>query len=585
MDIGFTLSDLHHFLAIKLCWPIFLAGAVLIWYRWPKPWLFLLWTGLICGLAYYFLVDNLGLMFWGLRGDEITIAAMFEAFAHGGFMRDFGYAHLPPFYPPIYFWLFSLVGKFADWNGIQIAKFASLVSITVFPIFVYGVQRLFFTTQHKEHADMRAMFPGSIAMMLAPLFSWYFIDWDAFILKPYELASAFLTFVWMGSLIPTVLFGKLRLKWGIVYAVTGGVLFMTYYLWLVFAYIGAVLFALSVPKKDMWRFYSQIAAIGVGILLVALPYLGPLVLSYHQYGSENWQVALITAKGIALDMPMFYALGWRSLFMLAGLVSLIWFAWRNMYMRALASFFLAAYVWYTMGLVTALLFDAPIQEFKGFYFFSNTILAFSIAYGIEHVWGRIRERVKTIPFLKQTIVGIGLLFLSTHLIFGFFADDPVVQKQRIVARGTRETVHELVQFLAEDKKQAAQIRTFHAGVTELYAFLPINSFVYFNQHNSHPGAQFTARNAYVNILATAQSPKEFYELSKNSWFGSIDRYILFKDNGQEVYKVYFHRDNYPNGLSEEVITIKKSLFTEPYFTRVYENAEFIVFDRHEKGEE
>lgn len=581
MDTAFSLGDLHHFLAIKLCWPIFLAGAVLIWYKWPERYsLFLLWTGIMCGLGYYLLVDDLGLMFWGLKGDEITIAAMFEAFAHGGFMQDFGYANLPPFYPPLYFWIFALVGKFANWNGIQIAKFASLVSITVFPILAYSFQKLFFTIQHKKNSELQLTLPGAVAMMLAPLIAWLFTDWDAMILKPYELISAFVTFIWMGSLIPTVLVGKLTWKWGIVYAVTGGCLFMAYYLWLVFAYIGAAVFALTIPKKDVIRFYVQIGGIGFGILLFSLPYLAPLIHAYQLHGSENWQVALITARGIALDLPMFQGISWRSLFMLSGLVSLIWYAWRNIYVRALASFFVAAYVWYIMGLVTALFFDAPIQEFKGFHFFSNTILALALAYGMEQGWKYIKLRSVKLNFLLPTIAGIGLLFLSAHLIFGFFADDPVVQKQRIAARGSRKTVVELVEFLKTDEKQKQQITTFHAGIAELHAYLPMNAFVYFNQHNSHPAAQFTARKAYVTYLTKAKNPKEFYDLSTTTWFDqSIDRYVLFKHGDSPAYRVYFLIDAYPHGGRDEVFHIDKALIQEPYFSKVYENNEFVVFDR------
>lgn len=581
MEPGFTISDLHHFVAIKLVFFIFVAGAIFLWYRFRKPEAFLAWAGAMAGLGYFLFVDNLALPFWGLRGDEVTIAAMFEAFAHGGFFRDFGYAHLPPFYPPLYFWLFALIGKIVDWNGIQMSKFASFTCITVFPLFCYFLQRAFFHT--KQTVLHKQIFPEKIGMMLMPFILWLFIDWDAMILKPYEVMLAVASLVWMGSLIPLVLNSGLKTKTYIVYAISGGLIFMSYYLWLIFAYLGAFLYALTVSKKDQWRFYGQLFIVGVGLLVISLPYLIPLIASYRQFGSENWQVALLLREGIATDMPMFQLFSWRGMFMLGGFVSMLWYARTNMFIRILFACFLASYVWQIMGLATVLFFDAPIQESKGFYFFNRAILAFTAAYALEKGWYWMKEKyVVKVPALPSIIAVIGILFLGTNMIFGTFADDPVAQAERKIARSLRHTIPELVDFLKQDSKQQDSIVTFHAGIAELAAYLPINSFIYFNQHNSHPAAEFTARKTYTDYLSLAKTPEEFYDLSKNTWFGSIDRYIFFRHEGSLSYRIYFNIDTYPNGGGEQVVEIPKRLVIEPYFTKVYENDEFVVWDRNNR---
>lgn len=580
MEPGFTIGDLHHFVAIKMVFFLFIAGAIACWYTCKKPWVFLLWAGVTAGLGYFLFVDDLALPFWGLRGDEVTIAAMFESFAHGGPFRDFGYGHLPPFYPPLYFWIFSLVGKILNWNGIQIMKFASLVMIALFPIVVYGAQQLFF--HYKQRDEVRQLFPGTVGMMLVPLCMWLFIDWDAMILKSYEAIIALLSLIWMGSLIPVVLHRDFSFKKFALYAVSGGVYFMTYYLWLVFAYIGAALFALTVEKQNQWRFYSQLTLVGIGLLVVSLPYLIPLILSYQATGSENWQVALLLRQGIATDMPMFQLFSWRGIFLLAGFVSMLWYSWTNMFIRVLLASFIASYVWQLMGLTTVLFFDAPIQESKGFYFFNRAALAMTLAYALEKGWYVLRQKYATIqPRVLEVFVIVALLFLGTNMIFGSFSDDPVAQAERKIARSHRQTIPELVNFLKQDTKQQLGVMTFHAGIGELYAYLPINSFIYFNQHNSHPAAQFTARKTYVDYLSLATSPQQFYDLSKESWFGSIDRYIFFKHGTSTTYRVYFHLDGYPNGESQGVVHIPKKLITEPYFTEVYNNKEFIVWDRND----
>lgn len=260
---------------------------------------------------------------------------------------------------------------------------------------------------------------------------------------------------------------------------------------------------------------------------------------------------------------------------------MLWYARTNIYIRVLFACFLASYVWQIMGLATVLFFDAPIQESKGFYFFNRTILAFTLAYALEKGWYWMKEKYSArVPALPHTVAILGILFLGTNMIFGTFADDPVAQAERKIARSLRHTIHELVDFLKQDSKQKNNIVTFHAGIGELAAYLPVNSFIYFNQHNSHPAAQFTARKTYVEYLSLAKNPQEFYDLSKETWFGSIDRYIFFKHEGSPAYRVYFHLDAYPNGEQTGVIAIPKRLVVEPYFTKVYENDEFIVWDRN-----
>jgi len=284
-----------------------------------------------------------------LQGDEVTIAAMYNTFAHVSFFSDFSYHNLPPFYPPLFFWIFALPGRLLDWNGVQMAKIASAVSMAVFPILVYGVQK-WYQKMTPDH-DSKKFLPSNIAFFLAPLFVLVFIDWDAFILKPYEVISAFLAVLWTVYLGMDLYFKRLTWKRLAVYGVCGGILFLTYYLWLVFGAVALALFGLFIQKQNQVYYYSRIFFVGVIMLAVASPYIIPLAISYSEHGSQNFQIAYFVFQNAKFQAAMFEFFSWRGFLMLGGLVTLLIFR-HITYIRLLIAFLLSSYLWYFLGLTS-----------------------------------------------------------------------------------------------------------------------------------------------------------------------------------------------------------------------------------------
>ncbi len=570
MPAGFNFSDLQHLLAIKFCFYFFVFfGIISIWKKWPT-WRIIALAGLLNGLAYFFLVKGATAMFWGLQGDELTIAAMFESFAHKSFWADFAYGHLPPFYPPLYFWVFAVIGKVADLNGVQIAKLASASMIAILPIILYWPQKLFW--KNKQEEDV----PNPVAWAVLPFIIMILIDWDAMILKPYEVVAAAATVLWISFILHDISRQLLNWKKIIAYGISGGIIFMTYYLWLIFGAIAFALYGLSLKKGEEWKYYSRLLAIALIALAAALPFLWPLLKSYSKYGSENWQVALLTAKGVALHFSMFAWFSWRGFILLGGLFSLLAF-WRFFYVRGLLCLFLSAYVWHAMGLATVLFFRSPVQEFKGFDFFDRVVLAFAFAFAVGYVWEKLKQK-KYFSAAVYPIAIISFLFASTQMLFGFFVDDPLVQERMILSKTVKPAILELADFLKSDPDNLKKI-TLSSGVPQVQAFVPLNLYIYYNQHNSHPAAAFSAKKAYLDYLAVAKTSAELSCLAKNAWYAPIDRFIFYKDKNSADYPIFFNLDDFPNGSKETSIGIPKKLFALPDFETVYENSSYIVIER------
>lgn len=562
----FSFFDIQQLILVKLCFFVFLAFGIIAVYRAWLPSVFLFGMGAISGLAYFFLIDNTLLMFWGLRADEQTIGAMYEMFAHGSLFSDFAYAHLPPFYPPLWFQIFGLIGRVMDWNGVQIAKFASLATITAFPILLYGVERWYWKKK------------SGVIWMLGVIFLFITIDWDAIITKPYEFFSAALTVLWSVFLLLDVHEHRMTWKRTAVYGIAGGILFLIFYFWFFLAAIGIALFHLFSREKVTARMYARFASVGAMMLIVASLFWLPLAKTYASFGSENWQLGFFVLDWIGTHGPIFSDWTIGGIIGMAGLISLVVFR-KNQYMRGLLSLFAASYVWQIMGMFAIYFFASPLQESKGFFFFNRAILAFAAAYGAERAWLWYSETyAKTSDHRHawQRTAGVfGILFLAPQLLFGTFADNPDVQNVRVRANEIRQGLLELADYL-NSRDNISKTVVLTSGLPELHSFVPLNEFIYFNQHNSHPAALFSERVLLVEEMSRAKTSEALYDTIHTTRFSPPALFIFYK-GFDGVYRIFFHIDDFPNRMKEKTIDIPKALFEDARFDRVYENGHFVVF--------
>ena len=568
MESIFTITDLRLILLAKLCFFAFLACSILLLYKRPKNGLFVLITGVFSGLAYYFLVKGTILPFFGLKGDEITIAAMYQTFTHIGMLSDFAYHALPPFYPPLFFQGFAFFGKMFSWNGVQTAKFASFITITFFPLLIYYVQKWFWQSRNSTNSSL----PNTIFWTMSSVLFCVAVGWSAVIIKPYELVSAVLTILWTIGLVNDISEKTLTQKRIVWYGIIGGILFMLFYFWFFLAAIGVTLFHLFSRSRTAITTYFQYAIIAAIMLLTSAPFWFPLAKSYSHFGSENWQLGFFVIDWIATHGP-FITNGVVGIILALGFVSIIFYRHTTI-CRVLLCLFVAGYMWQIMGMITIMLFSSPLQESKGFLFWNRSILVFGFAYGVQMVWKYAQQRITSIAW-KKTVCIIGLCILATQLFFGTFLDDPEVQKVRVRAQTIRHGVPELIAFLQASPitKDASVLSS---GIPELYAFLSLNNTMYFNQHNSHPAARFSDRLGFVRTLSYQKESRALYDILNTSAYKPT-RFIFWK-GVPEYYPLYFVLDNFPHKMKEMEVLLPRTLFTAPFFDMVYENNHFIVYD-------
>jgi hypothetical protein len=318
-------------------------------------------------------------------------------------------------------------------------------------------------------------------------------------------------------------------------------------------------------------YFKRLLSIMVIGLVVSLPYLLPLIISYFKNGWESWQTAFFTPAGLDLWLPIFNLQSINNLFFLFGFATLIYLR-NNRFVKILLYLFLTAFIWWGLGMVSLLLFKKPFQEFRGFYILAPSILAIASAYGLEKLWNYYNiSKNKNLSF---TLAVLGIACFASQSVFGFFIDDTFVKNRRVESRNLAPEVSGLVNYL---KSSPSAENTLTLETTpQILAFVPINNLIYFNQHNNNPSAIFSKRFAYVQSLSAAITPDELYRKILNCPFGKLDQLIFYKD--RENYYLYFHLDKIIKGIEEKEIKISQSLFSPDYFDLKYDNGSYVVID-------
>jgi len=558
--------DIQMYIGIKLLFLLFVATSVYLICKNKKPIYFLVLVGVISSVSYFLLVNNSQLLFWGLQGDEITIAAMFNTFAHVSLWSDFAYHNLPPFYPPAFFWIFGLVGRLFDWDGIKIAKFAAMSFFLFFPVGFYYFQKYLI----KEESEDGKVF-GIIFALLPTLLIITILDKDLLIGKPYEVITAATTIFWYVGLYLKISRGKWNNKQGLIYGAIAGIILMTYYLWLVFATIGFILMGVVEEKGQRVKYFIALFKTMLVAIVVSLPFLSPLIISYFKNGMESWQTSFFVPNGLDLWLPMFQLNNINNFILLFGFATLIYYR-KHIVIKQLFYLFLTAFIWWGFAMTSLLVFKIPFQEFRGFYIFSPIILVIAAAYGIERLWHYFdinKNRNLSFP-----IIIIGVVYFASQSVFGFFVDDPIVKMRRVESREANKAILSLVYYLKETAGSSSKLTL--QTVPQVLAFIPINHLIYFNQNNNHPASIFSERYEYLQLLAESQSPEKLYENIKNSPYGNLEQFIFYGD--EENYYLYLHLNKMISGIEEKKIKINKNLFLSEHFQKVYEKNGYVVLN-------
>ena len=247
------------------------------------------------------------------------------------------------------------------------------------------------------------------------------------------------------------------------------------------------------------------------------------------------------------------------------------FYWSKPFIKSLATIFGAMYLWQFINLLTIIFWQVTFLPAKPFLFLGGAVLTISAAYGIGFF---INEKIKS-EKIRIGLFILGWLVLANQLLGGSFVDQPDTQKQLVTMKQPlRGEFVNLINNL-KDVENIQDLTILSSGIPQISAYLPLDFYISYNIHFSHPAANFSERHLFISELASSVDSDSFYQKLINSPIDKVDALLFFK--AEEYYPVIFGIDNYPSGVSEEEIKISKNLINEQYFVTVFEDEHFVFF--------
>ena len=293
-----------------------------------------------------------------------------------------------------------------------------------------------------------------------------------------------------------------------------------------------------------------------------------------RYGGQNFtnsgQTGFFTIDNINWRTLFFEKFDWKTVLMFFGFASII-YNYKDDKFKPLIAALVTVYLWWFMGLITLSFFKVPMQEFRGFSYFMPLVLAIGLSFGLSQIWTLLDEK-KSGKKIKVIIMISGVFIFASYSIMGSFVDDPIVRERITASKNAEERFEKLSTYLKTTNENLITLNS----IPELAAFVPINNFIYFNQHNSHPAAHFSQRLEYVKEIVAAKSAQEFYYKTQNTPFGKIERLILYRTGNR--FPLFYHTDKPMTGIEENIYYFNDSLLSDEYFTLVYKFYDYEIWE-------
>lgn len=486
----------------------------------------------------------------GVSVDQGYYTTFITRFAASGWPQDSFYKGLPPFYPPLFFYLLGRAAAWFNLPAYSLMKWG-LVAVAAFAPLL--IERLWRPLVGR---------PGAVAVASGTIF---FQIWD----KPAEWLSLVLFVPWWLLFVVDAAghaprAGARRRGWLLGGGLLGALLFTIYYYWFFVGAVGlgtcaALAWAVrrtgSAPPPAPLR---QSLAMLATTALLSLPYWGPYLASMAATG--GWtplQNRWLSEGKIPLPFP-FFDDSLEGLFLAAGLGFLLVSYRSNRVAFHLLSLLLAVYGWTMLG-YAGILTDRPLLTFRAFPMI-DLLLATATLLALAGAWQEGWHRRLRLPDATP-VAALALLLL---LYFGQerlhqLAHDEYVTRaietapptallddfQRLTGQGRRDLV------VLTDQK-------------EIGIYLPVYNFLAWSAHYSHPAGRFYDRVDFLTRLGEISSPALIAAALRQNRYSPIDHLFLRAEGS--AYTFTYTDDNFPNRTIERTIRLSQPHLAAPHFS-------------------
>jgi len=487
----------------------------------------------------------------GVSGDQGFQTAQVTKFSSYSGAVDFAYKDLPPFYPPLYFFV---LGKTAGLLGIEPYRMLKYGLIATAFILPFLTRKVWFWIQ-----------PGvfSFAAIFSLLF---FQEWY----KPFEWLSLVIFIPWWLHFVDGVGVKKNKRNplWIILGGLLGAMLFSTYYYWF---FIGGIsLLIRFLLRATSWAdgrdnskdIRASRVFVLVGTAIFSLPYWGPLVASMWTTGGwVSLQNRYFLAEFNNLRFP-FLEFSVTGVIMLAGLVYLLQSFRRSTLSFGLLTLLIAAYAWQVFGYL-AFLFQYPLLSFKSRDFVWY-VLGLAAVLGVFELMSKVSRSATLRKRWGSVIVGgtVALLLFYGQVIAVNFSDNELLPPA-LETTFPKELVSNYKAALSNQYLNHVVLGD--SGVSELSIYLPVFQFLSWAAVYSHPAGLYNERVDFLQQLSNAENPDWFAAALMNNRYSHIDEIILLPKEDGFIFG--YLPENLPERSRTEHIFFPGDLFAPAYFFR------------------
>lgn len=529
--------------------------AVLIWRRVHTPFPYLILATITYCAFLTLLLAPLKTMWWGNNGDEMYMAANFTHNLNGGFFTDHYHHFLPTFYPPLYFWITSIIAHPIATNGITTSKIGVLGATAILTIGTY----LWMCLYRRLFKETNPILASSLFYFLIPISLLSLMDFDAFIFKPHETLSAMWAVLLAATLASSLHLPRWNFKQYAFFSLSGAAIFLTYYFWWVL--LAPTLLILSLLNTPRFTALVRVVSIGLATLLLSLPYLYPFLKSALHLGIENFQGIYFSIEDITTFLP-WKTLSFPTILLLAGAFGLMMLR-RMPWIQGLLVLTGVSYFYQFLNLGVFIAGFHPLLPSKPFMYGVTALFSAGCAALITHLTTTYSEKISPTHHKTLLIAGTVLFFTLSPLIR--FIDNPRIQKQ--FSQNFWQPDDYATAELIKEKIPDYTSRTWLMSADSLNSYLPLSHFIAHNAHYTNHLAHFSNRLAYVIDLTASETPETFFQKTQQA-NPPITALMLYYDKKLNNIPLIFWLDNFPNAGHEVRYNLSPSLLSSTYWTLI-----------------
>jgi len=474
--------------------------------------------------------------YWGDQQFRTAMILKFKTFA---WPTDMYLKDLPPFYPPAYYYLLSIVARVFSLEAYQMLKVGSLLIFFLGPPLLY-----LFWTRLVSHLQALCIVIVTFLVQTMAVFT-----------APHEfLANAFFVPWWL-LFIEQVHTPRQDKRWFMTGGLIGGGIFMCYYY--AFFVGGLVLLArsLSAFRKSrdrmakLHRLKNSWIALGWAGLCSA-PYWLPLLVSILTIGFSSGQNRWFSIGYANMDFPMF-EFSYVGVLMLGGLLYTIFRVKARLY-KALLALTAAVPVYYLIGSVLGNL-DTPVLYIKARDFLWPVLSAL-IGLAFAGIF-RLKRKGRLVNVLG---LGAAVFVLICVSSFSQLLNLPETRDIRKAAPERRFT------DMAKQPNKVGAV--FLTNIYQFPVFVPAYMFVSPSEHIAHPAGRFFDRTCLLGMLQTVSDPYLFSVALRNNEYDRID--YLMPKLGKDRFEISYTLSNYPDRLIGKTVSYDLKMLKDTLrFTR------------------